>query len=204
MFDSAIRRRIDPSLDALGRALASWGFSADAVTLAGGACGAAAGGCAALGLYPLAAGFIVASRVCDGVDGAIARAGRKTDLGGYLDIVCDYVFYTAVPLGMGVSRPDFALPAAALLAGFLLASSSFLGFAAIAEKRGMSTSAQGEKSIYYLGGLAEGTETIAVLFFSAVFPTWFPWLAWSFAALCALTMVGRLAAAWQMFGEGRS
>jgi len=200
MFDSALRPWIDPPLNAIGRRLAATGVSANSVTLVGGLCGALAGASAAVGGYPLALVFIVLSRAADGLDGAVARANGKSDLGGYLDIVCDYVFYTAVPLGMGASNPDFALPAATLLAGFLLASSSFLGFAAIAEKRGMSTTAQGEKSIYYLAGLAEGAETIAVLAASAAFPAWFPVLAYGYAVLCALTVVGRVLSAWRLFG----
>lgn len=200
MFDSRIRRAIDPTLNALGAAIARAGITADAVTFTGGACGAAAGVCAAYGAFPLAVSFLLASRAADGLDGAIARAhGEKSDLGGYLDIVCDYVFYTSIPLGMAAARPEFALPAATLLAGFLLASSSFLGFAAIAEKRGMSTTAQGEKSIYYLAGLAEGAETIAVLLASLLFPTWFPWLAYGFAGVCAVTVVGRVMSARRLF-----
>lgn len=195
MFDARIRPLIDPPLNAAGRVLARAGISANAVSVAGGACGAAAGVAVAHGAFTAALALIVASRLCDGLDGGIARATQKTDFGAYLDVVADYVFYAAVPLGFAVHDPRLALPAAMLLGGFLLASASFLGFAILAEKRGLATTAQGQKGFFYLAGLAEGTETIAVLVLAVLQPAWFPWLAWGYAAICVLTAGGRLASA---------
>src|SRR5262245_33342796 len=96
----------------------------------------------------------------DGLDGAVARHRGPTDLGGYLDVLLDFLFYAGVPFFFAIGRPDDALPAAFLVFSFVGTGSSFLAFAAVAARRGIATEARGRKSIYYLGGLTEGAETI--------------------------------------------
>ena len=53
------------------------------------------------------------------------------------------------------------MPAAVLIASFVGTGSSFLAFASIAARRGMQAADYPNKGIYYLGGLTEGSETIA-------------------------------------------
>jgi phosphatidylglycerophosphate synthase len=36
----------------------------------------------------------------------VARRTGLSDFGGYLDIVCDFVFYAAVPLGFALADPS--------------------------------------------------------------------------------------------------
>lgn len=203
MFDALLRPIIDPPLNAVARLVARAGVGANVMTVLGALAGVAAGVAIGQEYFKLGAIFIVISRLADGLDGPLARQTRGTDFGGYLDIVADYVFYAAVPLGFAFAYPQWALPAACLLGGFLLAGTSFLGFATLAVKRGLETSAQGVKSIFYLGGLAEGAETIAVFLLSALAPAWFPALAYSYAVLCVLTVAGRLAAAARLLSEKR-
>jgi hypothetical protein len=89
----------------------------------------------------------------DGLDGSVARLTQPTDAGGFLDIALDFVFYAAIPLAFAVANPATnALPAAALLASFIGTGSSFLAFAALAEKRGLTDTALPGKSFYFLGG----------------------------------------------------
>ena len=195
MFDSRLRPLIDPPLNRIAARIVRWGVSANGLSIAGAFAGIGAAIAIAFGQFALGFALIVTSRLSDGLDGPVARQTRSTDLGGYLDVICDYAFYASVPLGFAFARPEWALPAACLLGGFLMASTSFLGFAALAAKRGLETSAQGKKSFFYLGGLAEGAETIAVLALSALVPSWFPLLAYGYAAICALTVFGRVAAA---------
>jgi len=195
VFDARIRPLIDPPLDRLGAGLARLGLTANAVTVAGFVLGA--GACAALAVnaYLPALGLIAANRVADGLDGAVARRTGQTDLGGYLDVVLDYLFYAGVPFFFAVGRPEFALPAAFLLFSFLGTGSTFLAFAALAARRGLTTAARGRKSIYYLGGLAEGAETIAVFVLVCLWPDLFPWFAWGFGAVCCLATAVRIAEA---------
>ena len=178
MLDSAARRLIDPALNRAGRRLAALGATADAVTLAGLALGLLAAALIALGAPGWALLPLLASRVADGLDGAVARATRRSDWGGYLDIACDFAFYGAVPLGFVLADPEAnGLAGAFLLAAFYFNGTTFLGYAILAEKRGMQTRAQGIKSLYFSNGLLEGTETIAFFVLICLFPGGFPPLA---------------------------
>ena len=193
MFDGRLRAVIDPPLNAMGERLARAGVTADMVTIGGWALGMAAATAIAFGAFALALALIICNRVFDGLDGAIARATSKTDRGGYLDIVLDFVFYGAVPLAFAVYAPEEnALAAAALLFSFYANGASFLTFSIFAERRGLTTAAQGEKSIFYMAGLAEGAETIAVFCLFCLFPAAFPWLAYAFAAVCCLSAAARI------------
>ncbi|MBG6145265.1 phosphatidylglycerophosphate synthase [Labrenzia sp. EL_208] len=193
MFDARIRPLIDPLLNRLGLALANAGVGPIFVTLVGFAMGMGAAVAIAAGYFLLGFVLIAFNRIADGLDGAVARATRKTDLGGYLDITLDFVFYGVIPLAFALQDPAAnALPAAALLCSFYANGSAFLAFAIMAERRGLSTDRQGQKSLYYLGGLAEGTETIALFLLMALLPDWFPVLAWAFAAVCFVSAGARV------------
>ena len=193
MFDARLRLLIDPPLNRLGQSLAGTGLKANSVTLAGFAIGMAAAIAIATG-HALIGFFLIAlNRFADGLDGAVARATTKTDLGGYLDITLDFFFYSAIPLAFALQDPaSNALAAAALLASFYANGSAFLAFAIMAEKNKLTSDAQGAKSLYYIGGLAEGTETIALFLLMALVPDWFPLLAYGFAAICFVSAGARV------------
>lgn len=200
MIDAALlplqRRAMTPP----GQKLADWGVQADQITLAGFALGALAVPALAFGLNLLALGLILLNRLADGLDGSVARLVGPTDRGAFLDIALDFVFYALVPLGFAIMAPDTnALPAAVLIAAFVGTGSSFLAFAVIAQKRGDRADDYPTKGIYYLGGLTEGAETIAVFVAMCLWPALFPILAYAFAAACALTTVMRWHQGWRSF-----
>jgi len=199
MLDAFARTLIDPPLNRLGAKVAQTGVTANQLSIVGAAFGFAAGALIAGGYFSGGLAMIIVSRLLDGFDGAVARATAPTDFGGYLDIICDYVFYAAVPLGFAIASPANLLPAAALLASFLLTAASFLAYAALAEKRGLVTTSQGIKSFYYMAGLIEGTETIAAFVLFCLLPDWFPLLASIFATLCIITAIGRVVRAKEEF-----
>jgi phosphatidylglycerophosphate synthase len=200
MLDARLRPLIDPPLAALARTLVRRGVTADALTLAGLAVSLATIAAIAVGAFTLALAGVALSRLLDGLDGAVARCTAPTDRGGYLDSVCDYVFYAGVPFAFALAAPAAnALPAAALLATFLLTCATFLAFAALAAKRGVETTARGRKSFFYAGGLVEGTETIALFVTMLLVPGWFPVLAWIGAGACVITAVFRTLAALERF-----
>ena len=201
MLDARLRPLIDPPLNAVGRVLAELGVTANGLTGIGMLIGIGAGAALAHGLFAAGLALIIVNRLVDGLDGAVARATQLTDFGGYLDIVGDFVFYLAVPLGFGLADPANLLPALVLLACFGLTGISFLAFAAIAARRGLETSAHGRKSFFYSTGLAEGTETIIVFLAFCVWPAQFPIIAFVYAGLCVLTVIQRTAAAWAAFGR---
>lgn len=197
MFDARLRRLIDPPLDRMAVRLSAAGVSANAMTLGGAAVGLLAVPLIAAELYLAGLAAILLNRLADGLDGAIARRRGPTELGGFLDIVGDFLFYAAVPFAFALARPENALSAAFLIFAFVGTGSSFLAYAIIAAKRGVETSRRGRKSFYYLGGLTEGGETVAVFVAMCLFPAAFPALAWIFGALCWMTTATRIAAAWR-------
>lgn len=191
MFDARLRPLIDPPLNAMGRALARAGATANMLTFIGLALGLAGAGAIAFGQFGWGLFLILANRLFDGLDGAVARVRGPSDLGGFFDIVADFAFYVSVPVGFGIADPANLMPALVLVASFVLTGTSFLAFAVIAAERGVRTEAHGSKSFFYSTGLAEGSETIAVFVAMALVPTWFAPLAWAYAALCLLTVIQR-------------
>ena len=191
MFDARLRPLIDPPLNRAGRLLAGAGVTANGLTFTGLALGLAGAGAIAFGHLGWGLALILANRLLDGLDGAVARVRGPSDLGGYFDIVADFAFYVSVPLGFGVLSPANTLPALVLVASFVLTGVSFLAFAVIAAKRGEETQAHGRKSFFYSTGLAEGAETIAVFIAMCLFPAWFGTIAYAYAGLCALTVFQR-------------
>jgi len=197
MIDAALlplQRRV---LSAPARRLAALGVSADQVTLAGFLFGVLSLPALAYGMYGTALVLICLNRVMDVLDGAVARQTDPTDRGAFLDIALDFIFYAMVPLGFALVDPERnALPAAVLIASFVGTGSSFLAFATVAAKRGLSANAYPSKGIYYLGGLTEGAETILLFVAMCLFPSLFPVLAYLFAADCALTTATRWHQGW--------
>jgi len=191
MFDARLRPLIDPPLNAMGRGLAARGISANALTLIGLVVGLGSAIAIACQAWSLGLALIVLNRLIDGLDGAVARATRQTDLGGYLDIVADFAFYVSVPIGFGIVDPANTLAALILVGSFVLTGTSFLAFAVIAAKRHETSATHGQKSFYYSTGLAEGAETIVVFVAMTLFPSHFVGLAFLYSGICVLTVVQR-------------
>lgn len=204
MLDRRASALIAPLLDALAARLVRAGVGADAVTLAGFALGVAAALAIALGHFVAGLVLLLASRLADGLDGAVARRTAPTDRGAFLDIALDFAFYASIPLAFAVADPAAnALAAAVLLAAFIGTGSSFLAFAVLAERRGMASAAYPTKGFYFLGGLTEATETLAVFVAMCLWPAAFAPIACGFAALCALTTAFRWWAGWTLLSRPR-
>ena len=201
MFDARLRPLVDRILDPVGAFVARRGVTANQVSFAGFGLGIAAAIAVALGFEIAAVVLIIANRACDGLDGAVARSTGGTDLGAYLDITLDFLFYSAVPFAFAVADPANAMAAAFLIFSFVGTGSSFLAFAIIAQKRGISTEIRGKKGFFYLGGLTEGGETIIFLLIVAWRPDFFVLLAWIFASLCWVTTVTRIRFAIKRFSH---
>ena len=201
MFDARLRPLIDPPLNAVGRWVAARGIGANALTLIGLTVGLAGAGVIAFQQFGAGLALAALNRLLDGLDGVVARATEPSDLGGYLDIVADFAFYVAVPIGFGIADPANALAALVLVASFVLTGTSFLAFAVIAAKRGHETVSHGAKSFFYSTGLAEGGETIAVFAAMCLWPAAFTPIAYGYSALCVLTVFQRSALAARTFSR---
>ena len=203
MLDRALNDRLQRPLQALARWLAGQGVRADHLTWAGFAVGLLAVPLIASGHPRWALLAMALNRLADGLDGTLARLTTPTDRGAFLDITLDFLFYASIPLAFALANPAAnGLAAAVLLFAFMGTASSFLAFAVLAARRGLTSTAYPRKGFYYLGGLTEATETLTVFTLMCLVPAWFVPLALGFAALCALTTVTRVVAGWQAFGPG--
>lgn len=200
MIDATLLPLQRRALSPVASVAAKRGIRADQITLTGFGLGVL--GCLALcfGQFALGLILILLNRLLDGLDGAVARQTKPTERGAFLDIALDFVFYAMVPLGFALHDPaQNALPASVLIAGFVGTGSSFLAFSTIAEKRGLSSEDYPSKGIYYLGGLTEGFETIALFVLICLFADYFPIFAYVFAAACAVTTLTRWRQGWVAF-----
>ncbi len=201
MIDRLLLPTLARMLRAPAQVLVARGVGADLVTVAGFAIGLLALPLIVAGWTYLALAFILANRLADGLDGAVARLTTPSDRGAFLDIALDFVFYASVPLAFALADPaQNALPAATLIFAFVGTMSSFLAFSTIACKRGMTSDQYPTKGIYYLGGLTEGTETLVNFAAMCLWPASFPTIALIFAAACAITTATRWHMGWRAFG----
>ncbi len=193
MLDRWSLRLFQTPLDRGSARLKKSGCSADRVSLIAFGIGMGALPALALHLYWLGLLCIALNRIGDGLDGALARVTRATDAGGFLDIVLDFIFYSTVVFGFAAAEPQQnGLAASLLLVTFVGTGSSFLAFAVMAERRGIANIVHPQKGIYYLTGLAEGTETMIFFVLCCLFPGHFPVLATVFAVICLVTTLTRV------------
>jgi phosphatidylglycerophosphate synthase len=198
MLDRYLVPIIKPAIETMAKVLHKFGLTADFVTLFGFALGVIAAWFIAARRYELGLVFILLSRLCDGLDGAIARQTQATDRGGFLDISLDFLFYASIPLAFAWAAPvTNGVAAATLLASFIGTGASFLAFAVMAAKKGLQTAAYPNKSFYFLGGLTESTETLIAFCAMCLWPQHFTMIAFCFAGLCCLTIVSRIWFGWR-------
>ncbi len=199
MFDVALRRFVDPALIRMAGWIADTRISANMLTISGAGLALGAAFFVTQSNFAAALGFILLNRIIDGLDGAVARINGPTEFGGYLDTLCDYVFYLSIPLAFGLMDVVNQIPALLLVASFTLTAVSFLAFAAIAARHAADDGAHGPKAFIYSTGLMEGAETIVFFVLFCLFPGFFPTLAIIFAALCLLTVGQRFILAAKSF-----
>lgn len=169
------------------------GITANQTTIFGFALGCVAFPALIFEQYTLALLLIIANRICDGLDGALARIQGITDAGGFLDISLDFLFYSLIPFGFVLANPEQnAVAGAFLIFSFIGTGSSFLAFAVMAGKRGIENPVYQHKSLYYMSGLTEGTETIACFILFCLLPNHFALIAYLFGAACWFTTLTRI------------
>ncbi len=197
MLDKWTHRGIQAPLNFIAKRL-SGRMAPDQITLAGLGVGLLAVPLLALECYTMALVVILTNRILDGLDGALARLTQTSDAGGFLDICCDFIFYSAVILGFAFANPaQNALAASFLIFCFIGTGSSFLAFAIMAEKHDIERIQFDSKSLYYLGGLTEGTETLIFYIAICLWPAQFPILATLFGMLCLITVFTRVYGGYQ-------
>ena len=194
MLDKFVTPIIKPLLTPVVMLINKSGITANQLTVFGFLVGMFAVPLLAFEMWYGALIAIALNRILDGLDGALARyANQSSSAGGFLDITLDFLFYAAIPLGFILANPaQNAIAGAILLATFIGTGSSFLAFAIAAEKFKLDKPQFKYKSFYYLNGLTEGTETIALFVAFCIWPQHFAIIASLFAAACAITIFTRI------------
>jgi len=177
-------------LDSLSKRLPN--VSPTAITLTAFAVGVAACVFTWQGQYGWGLGLWLFNRTLDGLDGSIARQHTKqSDLGGYLDILLDFVIYALLPVALVLAEPSQSkfVALAWLLASFYVNAGSWMYLAAILEKR---HAARELTSVTMPRGLIEGAETILFYCLFLLFPQQLELLFVFMAFLVTITAIQRV------------
>jgi phosphatidylglycerophosphate synthase len=192
MFDAQIRRATAPVADSAGRRLAERGIRPGLLTCVGWVLGVGACVSAGLALWPLALGLWLSNRLLDGLDGPVARARGATDLGGFLDVVADFSIYAGFVVGVAIAVPQARIACLVLLFTYYVSGTALLAQASLLERRHEVAVRPDRRSLRFVGGLAEGTETIIVYVLFCLFPASAPGIARAFAGIVGITAVQRV------------
>lgn len=205
MLDTAARRLLERPLDRAAASLDVGWLTPDRLTAAGLVLGLGSAGAAAAGWWSGAAVLWLVSRLADGLDGPLARRRRArgegdAGAGGFFDITADFTVYGAtvvgVALGSSVEIGGGPLwPFLLVLLAYYVNGAAFLAFSSIAERSGRTL--DDGRSLSFLGGIAEGTETILVHTLWLVVPWWAPQIAVVWAAVVGVGAVQRIAAGYR-------
>ncbi|MBR2922555.1 MAG: CDP-alcohol phosphatidyltransferase family protein [Alphaproteobacteria bacterium] len=141
----------------------------------------------AMNMYLEALIFILINRFCDVLDGAVARIEGITKFGVFLDLCLDFVFYAGVIFGFALADPyENAVSACFLLFGFTASSSALLAYGLINYNSSKKANTQKLESPFYLGGLAQGFETVCAFVLLCIMPFAFLPIAIALGCWCFL------------------
>ncbi len=158
-------------------------ISANTVTIFGFVIGMMAINFLAMNMYFEALICILINRFCDVLDGAIARIEGVTKFGVFLDMCLDFVFYAGVIFGFALADPyENAISACFLLFGFTASSSALLAYGVVNH----NITDKKIESPFYLGGLAQGFETVCAFVLLCIMPFSFLPIAIALGCWCLL------------------
>ena len=201
MLDNEINKILKPSLEKIAFILIKIGISANLITFLGFLIGILSFIFLINGDYYVSLIFFLLNRLCDGLDGQVARNSDVSDLGGFYDITCDFIIYSLLPIGFILNDIQNAISFSFLLSSFIGTSSTFLASAWIVEKNKTLLKKKYEKSFFYSRGIAEGFETIIFFILIFVFPNYAYFFAWTFGILCWATVFIRIIYVRQLFNS---
>jgi phosphatidylserine synthase len=195
MFDELIRLHKERWLGPLAGAMATW-CPPLVITLLALVVGLGSALAASRAVWTLALLLWLANRLLDGLDGVVARvSGRQSELGGYLDILCDFVVYGAMPVAIALALDTRAvwLASTVLLMSWFVNAASWMYLAAVLEKRGAGAASRGElTSVTMPRGLVAGTETVLFFTLFLLLPARYVMLAWLMTAGVAVGIAQRV------------
>ena len=190
MFDSRVRSLTRPIVEIASKRLAHWGVRAGHLTALGWAFGILS--CVAVGFklwVPALVAWLM-NRVLDGLDGAVARHSRPTDFGGFLDIMADFSVYAGFVVALALAIPGARVASVVLLFTYYLSGTAFLTASGLLDRR--AAPGRDERSVRFVGGLAEGLETVIAYALILSVPSWAVQVEWVFASMVLVTAVQRV------------
>lgn len=201
VLDTRLRPLLAGPLDTVTARIDRPWITPDRLTVAGLALGLGSAAAAALQWWAVAVVLWLVSRVLDGLDGTLARrraasggGGGGSHAGGFLDIAADFVVYGATVVGVAIgAHAAFDAPwwpFLLVLFAYYVNGTAFLAFSSIAERADRRI--DDGRSLSFLGGLAEATETIAVHALWLVLPFWAPQIAVVWALIVAVSATQRI------------
>lgn len=196
MFDRSIQRLIQKPLSFLGKFLLKI-LQPNQITFIGFFFGIVMCFLIFINSYFLAILFLFLNRLCDGLDGVMARQTSPSPLGAYLDIILDFIIYAAFVLVFSLENEINLLTGVFLLFSYICTGTTFLTQAIIQPQLDYSQQQDNDedeipKSFIYASGLIEGTETIFFMFLCLIMPKAFPILGFLFSVLCLITAIARV------------
>ena len=197
MFDRSIQRLTQKPLSILGKFLLKI-FKPNQITIIGFFFGIVMCFLIFIHSYFLAILFLFLNRLCDGLDGVMARLTSPSPLGAYLDIILDFIIYAAFVLVFSLQNEINLLTGVFLLFSYICTGTTFLTQAIIQPQLDYSQQDHDDvkdeipKSFIYASGLIEGSETIFFMFICLILPKAFPILGFLFGMLCLITAIARV------------
>lgn len=196
MFDRSIQRLIQKPLSFLGKFLLKI-LQPNQITFIGFFFGIVMCFLIFINSYFLAILFLFLNRLCDGLDGVMARQTSPSPLGAYLDIILDFIIYAAFVLVFSLENEINLLTGVFLLFSYICTGTTFLTQAIIQPQLDYSQQQDNDedeipKSFIYASGLIEGTETIFFMFLCLIMPKAFPILGFLFSVMCLITAIARV------------
>ena len=169
-----------------GKELSKNGINANMISIFGFVIGMMAINFLAMNMYFEALMCILINRFCDVMDGAVARIEGVTPFGVFLDACLDFVFYAGVIFGFALAEPDEnAVAACFLLFGFTASACAMLAYGVVSYQ-GAKKAKELDASPFYLGGLAQGFETLAAFVLLCMMPFAFLPIAIALGCWCLL------------------
>ena len=158
MFDRSIQRLTQKPLSILGKFLLKI-FKPNQITIIGFFFGIVMCFLIFIHSYLLAILFLFINRLCDGLDGVMARQTSPSPLGAYLDIILDFIIYAAFVLVFSLQNEINLLTGVFLLFSYICTGTTFLTQAIIQPQLDYSQQDQDDikdeipKSFIYASGL---------------------------------------------------
>lgn len=199
VLDRRLRAGFDRPLRVVAARLARLGVRADTVTSIGFTFGVAACVAIAFDARWVALVLWLANRVADGLDGVLARGVGASDRGGFIDLVADFTVYAGFVVGIAIARPDARVAAIVLLGAYYVSGAAFLAWSTFAERRARAIA--DDRSLHFVGGVAEGAETVVVYVLLCVWPSATEVILWTFVAAVGVTALQRVRFGWRALSD---